>query len=154
MGGNSRGARLECKLDLAQYDIRAAALGDQYDLTSRIANLVNDQSHKRFETQIDPDGQPWVEWSEAYRKTVTNPKAEILKRSGELQKSIASDVFAPNAAVVGTKRSYAKIHQYGGISTEGYRIPARPYLGVSDEQQIEIDRAVARHLQDAAAGRL
>lgn len=54
-------------------------------------------------------------------------------------------VQATDASVsIGSNRIYAAMHQYGGRTRFG-QIPARPYLGISDEDE----QAIMGTLQDA-----
>lgn len=138
MKGNPRGARLEVTWDTLELDVASASLGNQYDLMTQLVQCISNQSKERFETQIDPDGKPWKEWHPAYAKTVRNPNASILRQSGALQRSIASQGFGPKTGIVGTKLAYAGTHQYGGKTKKGWRVPARPFLGISDSDREEL----------------
>ena len=105
---------------------------------------------------------------------------QILQVSGDLAGSITS-AYDRTSAVAGTNLVYAPTHQFGakkgsfGSSRAGgYRdrgtdlvvpyslvtprplpwgdIPARPFLGVSDDTRDEIVDAINRHLTDALEG--
>ena len=54
----------------------------------------------------------------------------------------------PDRAEIGTDMIYAAIHQFGGLAGRGHvvEIPARPYLGVRDEDWPEIKDAVLAFL--------
>ena len=136
MAGNSRGARLEVNWDILDLDVSLLSLGNKYDLLSQLSQSVVEQTRERFETKKAPDGHEWVGRSPAYLKT--DPPGSTLVRGGFLKESIASQIYSPEVAVVGSKLSYAKVHQYGGrgeFNGQGINIPARPYLGVSQENK-------------------
>lgn len=138
MKGNPRGARLEVSWDTVELDATCASWSDQYDLMGHLTQCVANQNKERFETQIDPKGVPWKAWHPAYAKTVKNPNASILRQSGALQRSIASQAFGPKVGIVGTKLAYAKQHQYGGKTDRGWHVPARPFLGISESDREEL----------------
>lgn len=114
---------------------------------------------QRFTDEEAPSGVPWrksVAALEEGRKTLT--------KSGDLSNAIDRESGGDFAAVgiykVGGAGVYAAIHQFGGtikpkvgkaLNTPfGYRasvsIPARPYLGFSDEDLIAIDKILLGHL--------
>lgn len=65
--------------------------------------------------------------------------AAILKDRGRLVRSIRRKAL-PEGVAVGTNLIYGAIHQFGGPAGRGKKvqIPARPYLGVSDEDLSDI----------------
>lgn len=92
-----------------------------------------------FEGQHDPEGRPWEEWSENYAPyaEVTNIGA-ILQQSMELQDA-ATD---PSAVRVTDDALFYDLdalpergiwHQEGRQRSKGGDLPARPFLGLSDE---------------------
>lgn len=154
MAGNSRGARLEATWETLQLDVALLNLGQRYDLLSHLADSIKNQSQERFETQRAPDGQPWQQWSEIYSEKVQaagNPKHSLLHRTGALRDSIASQIFSPDSAVIGSKLSYAKIQNYGGISEEGWRIPARPFLGLGEKDKLVLEGLTSQWVQRAVS---
>lgn len=109
-----------------------------------IAAIGESTTLKRFDTQLDPDGQRWK----------TSLRAQIsggitLTKDGRLSNSITSRSSAKEAEW-GTNVIYGRIHQLGGvikatagnlrfmlangafISTKSVTIPKRPYLGVNE----------------------
>jgi phage virion morphogenesis protein len=95
---------------------------------------------QRFRDQVSPDGQPWEPLSPAYRERKEKHKDTILTLnsilSGQLSyAATGSDLF------FGTNTEYGAIHQFGG--SEGMRpsntaTPARPWLGITNEDTQEI----------------
>ena len=80
-----------------------------------------------------------------------------MQRSGALVRSILAD-WSPTEAVAGTNLVYAAIHQFGGkiekqarSQTLAFRVhvavmPARPFLGVSGEDNRFIIDTLIRHI--------
>lgn len=104
-----------------------------------LATRGETQTHQRIvEDKHGPNGEIWPEWSPAYRATREGDQ-DKLDATGELINSLTA--FADRqTAGWGTNKKYAAIHQFGGkagrhLSAE---IPARPYLGVSDENLKEL----------------
>lgn len=94
---------------------------------------------------------------------------KILQRTGRLASSIVQS-FDSTSALVGTNVVYARIHQLGGqtrahtivpkdakvlafggifakkVNHPGSKIPARPFLSMSDTDSMQIEAVVARYL--------
>lgn len=110
-------------------------------------------TQRRFESATAPDGSPWKPLNPAYAAGKRGPG--ILRESRMLFRSITYRASS-EAVRVGTNRVYGAIHQLGGtitaksagalrfpmgggwVTRKSVTIPARPYLGVSreDEQAI------------------
>lgn len=65
----------------------------------------------------------------------------------------------PEAAIVGSPEIYAATHQFGRLARPGQglpfgaaAIPARPFIGLSDEDEAEILDIVEDRLRRAAGG--
>ncbi|PDT05711.1 phage virion morphogenesis protein [Rhizobium chutanense] len=114
-------------------------------------------THMRFVTQADPEGQAWQTLNTGYAATKRNSR--ILTESGRLRDSINSQ--ASNDEVrVGTNTIYAAAHQFGAeikpktashlffriggnmIMVDSVTLPARPFLGISDEDETSIAEIV------------
>lgn len=112
-----------------------------------IAEGVKSRTLRRFEESRAPDGTPWPPLSPVtLARTGKNRKALIL--TGRLRNSIAWTVRG-DAIVVGTNVVYARIHQYGGYAGRGrkVRIPARPYLGITEEDRREAESLLREWLR-------
>ncbi|MBL8250426.1 MAG: phage virion morphogenesis protein [Candidatus Competibacter sp.] len=85
------------------------------------------QTRRRLEVEKrGPDGTPWPEWSPGYAATRHGGQS-LLDARGDLIRSLTA--FADRqSAGWGTNLVYAATHQFGRDA-----IPARPFLGVSDE---------------------
>lgn len=75
---------------------------------------------------------------------------KILIRSARLRNSISSRASGTKI-YVGTNLVYARIHQMGGNAGRGKKvtIPARPFLGISKEDQNEIARIIEKKLKES-----
>lgn len=120
---------------------------------------------ERFNDERDPLGIPWQK-----SKAALEEGRKTLKDSGDLYNALERQSGADYAAVgvysMGGPAIYGRIHQFGGtirpksakaLNTPfDYRasvtIPARPYLGFSDDDIMAIDRILVRHLLSAMDG--
>lgn len=116
---------------------------------------------ERFRTETDPEGNAWTPLSPFTRANKRND--QILTESGGLRGSI--HYTAGNDTLEqGTNKIYAAIHQHGGVIkpknksalaigkpggefavVKQVTIPARVYLGLSDDDKQAIDAILARH---------
>ena len=132
------------RLSRASSDLRPAM--------SAIADALVDVPEKSFESESSPNGDPWAVLSPHTRtKRAEQGKwpGQILQVGGHLAQSITSH-FDSRTAVAGTDLDYARTHQYGadqgafGTTRKTGRpipfgdIPARPFLGCSDDLDEEI----------------
>lgn len=76
----------------------------------------------------------------------------ILVRSGDL-KAIAHQVEGNRVVVYPGDVTYAAIHQFGGMAGRGRKveIPARPYLMLQKEDEIEIVAVLADFIMEGKA---
>lgn len=135
--------------------------GDTTPLLQDIAFLGESSTRARFRSQTGPDGQ---RWKPSLRAQLNGGKT--LTKDGHLGDSVGSYVNQ-KSAVWGVNRIYAAIHQFGGtikakgsgglrfaIPGLGWRtakqveIPARPYLGLSDDDRQDILDLASNHLSD------
>jgi phage virion morphogenesis protein len=106
----------------------------------------------RFDSQTAPDGRPWEPLNSKYAewKRAFHGHDRILKLRGYLRDTLryqATDV----SVAIGSNRVYSAIHQFGGQTGREHKppIPARPYLGVSDDDVA----AILEIIEDALAAR-
>ena len=127
------------------------------------ASLVASTEH-RFETGTGVDGSPWPE---SIRAQLTGGKT--LVDTGRLRGSITHNATA-RMVEVGTNVIYAAIHQFGGdivpktakalrfkvggkwAMTKKVTIPARPFLGIDEDDEKEIILIGEDWLREAANG--
>lgn len=122
------------------------------------------QTRRRFLNSRAPDGSTW----KPSRKT----GGQTLIGKGLLLRSISARQPTHSGIEVGSNRIYAGIHQTGGVirakTAKGLRfrvgsnggwvvrrqveIPARPYLGASDQDQAEFAEIGLRYVAGGLAG--
>lgn len=108
---------------------------DGDELLVSISELVVGQTKVRiYEEKRAPDSAAWPAWSAEYAAT-RKPNHSLLLSSGDLADSI-QPFAAGGEAGVGSNLVYAATQQFG---SEDGRVPARAYLGVSDENREEIE---------------
>ena len=146
--------KLERKLKAAQDIMRSLK-----PYWQQVGMYIQRQTIKeRFEKEQSPSGEKWKPLSDMTiairRKKHPTGDMRILQDSGELRRILAKPVAveAGNSYVIfGTKLKYACIHQFGGsinvskkqrrvLYRKGFRvgrtikIPARPFLGITDSE--------------------
>lgn len=108
------------------------ANADLRPLLDALGSEVETQTRRRIsEEKTAPDGAPWAPWSDAYAATRHGGQS-LLQSEGHLLDSMHYQVIGGDVVEVGSNLVYAAIHQFGGEEV-GRNIPARPYLGLSDE---------------------
>jgi hypothetical protein len=117
----------------------AVALEDRVPPLVAASQEVQADIRYRFDTETDPQGEKWEEWSENYRPIAeAYPNIGILQRTGDLADVASSSeatiishdtVFYQTSALP----SYGLAHESG---LEG--LPQRSFLGLSDEASIKI----------------
>ena len=113
-------------------------------LMESAAAILESGARRRIgEEKVGPDGEAWAPWSATY--AVSRGRGQsLLQAEGDLLDSTAPR-SASDEAVVGSNLVYSAIHQMGGeAGRERARvtIPARPYLGMSSEDQADIEDLV------------
>lgn len=142
---------------VARLQERIAKLGnlDRRDLLEQLAGVAENQTRRRIsEEQQSPDGEPWQAWSANYAATRHGGQS-LLQGEGDLVDSITSEIEG-DEALIGSNLIYAAIHQHGGtpdMAPGPAGIPAREYLGFSQDNLDEIesvaDRWLDKHLEAA-----
>lgn len=130
----------------------------------RIGGTVEAQTLGHFEVERGPDGQPWKPLADATvvrklggRRKVYGKRGRMLARArrgmaslkilqdeswqGGLISTIAYRV-GNNEVVVGADKVYAAIQQFGGVEVGRPGLPARPYLGLSQQELAEVERVI------------
>lgn len=156
IGASSALARLE------------ASFVDQSELMDSFGRLFVTGANERIGvTNLTPDGAPWPK-----SRRVERDGGKTLYESGELNRSITS-LAGAHQVEVGSNAPYAAVQQLGaavgslgfwaGSDKNGRQmsvlspwgdIPARPYLGVTDEDEKTIAELVSLSLSDALSGGL
>ncbi len=132
-------------------------MGNTRPVMAAIGTELVGSTHQRFVTQTDPDGQAWAPLNADYAATKT--KSLILTESTHLRDSI-NDHAGQDEVRVGTNVIYAGVHQEGAtiepknggylwfhigdrlVRAKSVTLPARPYLGISAEDESAIAEIV------------
>lgn len=102
-------------------------------------------SHKdRFDQQTAPDGTPWAPLSPAYKKRKKKNADQILLLEGHLKTTLRYQASATDL-LLGTNRIQGATHQFGD---DERGIPARPFLGLSDDDRDEVVAILGEFLLD------
>ncbi|EMY6610571.1 phage virion morphogenesis protein [Vibrio parahaemolyticus] len=99
--------------------------------------LSHDQ---RFRDQVSPDGEPWAPLSPAYQAKKHKRQNDILTLNSILSGNLSYIATGSNL-FFGTPTEYGAIHHFGGsedMRPANAAIPARPWLGVDDDDKAEI----------------
>ncbi|MBA1445867.1 MAG: phage virion morphogenesis protein [Chromatiales bacterium] len=129
---------------------------------------------ERFDAQESPDGEPWAQLADSTlrrkmlkgvrrgkgqkRKSLTTQRGNtkigavralsndlILVLRGYLRDTLAYDATS-GGLEFGTNREYGATHQFGD---DDRNIPARPFLGLSADDEAEIIEILQEHLEQA-----
>ncbi len=131
----------------------------------RLANTAGERlliaTRDRFDSQKDPDGRPWAPLKPSTLARKRRNRDKRLTERGHLRGQLNYGAGAgPDFVEVGSSLIYAATHQFGagkgrfGSNSRGQPIPwgdipARPFLGVSDDDRETILEIVNDHLADA-----
>ena len=137
---------------------------DKRGLNAALAETIRESTVERFRTGKDPSGKKWKTSIRA-----ANEGGKTLVQSAQLRNSINSRADASGFAV-GTNVIHAATHQLGADRTirarkakalhfqvggrwvtkkaVRIRIPARPFLGLSDEDVEEIKATIDEYMED------
>lgn len=123
-------------LDRMESRLARLTQADRGQLLENMGAVLESSTRNRIQSEkTDPEGNPWPDWSPAYAET-RHGGHSLLSADGGLLDSIRSDVRGDEVEV-GTNIVYGAVHQFGGAEVD-MPIPARPYLGVSAEDEQDI----------------
>jgi phage virion morphogenesis protein len=145
----------------------SAFLSDMTPAFQDIGEIVIDSTKQRFAQGIAPDGSRWAPKSqttlEKYGSRTSNriDVRPLFGPSGALSSQIFYEA-GPDGLQWGSPMIYAGTQQfgaaqgaYGRTSRNGPipwgNIPARPFLGLSPEDEVNVTEALAEWLERAAA---
>ena len=117
-----------------------ANLGDNLrPALSEIGDYLVSETTRRFQASVGPDGNKWDD---------VKRQGKALVDKGHLRDSIHYEVNGESVKV-GTNLVYAAIHQFGGVAGRGGSsvIAARPFLGISFDDELEIGDILTKHIQ-------
>ncbi|WP_208436004.1 phage virion morphogenesis protein [Bartonella phoceensis] len=144
----------EMGLEAALSFLQKGAESSMGSLAQGVGRLIQESTRRRIQSEkTSPYGEKWKR---------NYARSSILYASGALSRSIDM-VASPEKVVVGSGLVYARIHQLGGVirpknasalrfclsSGKAHRficvrqvtMPARPYLGLSEHNKVEIVKA-------------
>lgn len=121
---------------------------DRRRLLDIVGATVESQVRRRIENdKADPDGTAWEPWSDRYAAT-RHSGHSLLESSGMMLGSMTYTVaLAGDQVEVGSNMIQAATHQFGDPDRN---IPARAYLGLSGEDEAEIDGVITDYLREVA----
>lgn len=136
-----------------------ARIADPRPALEEIGEVLVPSTKQRFAVEKDPQGNPWAPNSPVTRARKTTPK--VLTEEGYLGDTIAWQLEGAKGVAVGTNLVYGATHQFGmprgyagrtkrGAPIPWGDIPARPFLGVSDEDGERILEILRDYLGQAA----
>ncbi|TRD18391.1 phage virion morphogenesis protein [Palleronia caenipelagi] len=131
-------------LDAALARLARLSSFEMASLADAAGALLESGARGRMISKEAPDGTPWADWSIGYAAT-RGEQHSLLVNEGDLTDSLAS--YATGDEVhVGSNLIYAAHHQIGGAEI-GSGLPARPYLGLSPEDAIDLRDLVTGTLE-------
>jgi len=128
-----------------------------------IGEALISSTQERQRRAVAPDGSAWPALNPAY--AASKAGSEMLRESGQLMS--LSRRASGRTVVVGTNAPYAATHQFGAtikpkkgkrlkfrlgrisVFARSVTIPARPFLGVSQEDREEIVEIFRDHIRRA-----
>lgn len=138
---------------------RLAARADHLlPVMDEIGSQMLQRTQRRFEEQQGPDGTDWPALSPVTAKR-RGDASPILRISGDLYRSVS---YRPDRShvEVGTNWPYARIQQLGAPQGSSGRtrrggpipwgnIPARPFIGLSDDDGVDVLDIIQHYLEGA-----
>lgn len=153
------GARIELQTDIKGASSALQRASDALDgdglalLLSDIGEYMLGATRDRAAQQIGPDGAPWAALSPRYaaHKSKVRPGVPILRFDNHMIGDQLSHQLDENntALLVGTNAIQGAAQHFGYPER---KLPARPWLGVSDADADEILQLTQDHLDAALTG--
>ena len=141
------GARIEIIRDTARPTLRRAMAAMQGDglrlMLDDIGRYMRNATMDRAEREVAPDGSPWPALTprDQRRKQRKRPGRKMLRFDNHMLGDRLAHQVVGDAVLVGTSAIYGATHQFGRGN-----IQARVWLGLSDEDETEIEAIAADHL--------
>jgi len=143
------GIAVNLDVDVSGLRPLVSALDDQAlgDIMYGVGQLVESQTKERIATEKRaPGGAAWAPWSPDYA-TTRGAAQSLLVSENNLLTSIQNYTRGLTAEV-GTNLVYGAIHQFGGADVGKAGLPARPYLGLSAQNEADIRDLVIDSLRE------
>ena len=146
------GARFDGTAAIEHLSGLVDAINDPSPLLAELGEYGLRSTRARFKTQTAPDGTAWAALQPWYQKEKRRNKNRILALNGYLRGQMTWQLVGDRTVEIGSNLPYAAVHQFGatikpraakvlifrGHAAKSVTIPARPYLGLSDEDRSEI----------------
>ena len=146
------GARFDGTAAIEHLSGLVDAINDPSPLLAELGEYGLRSTRARFKTQTAPDGTAWAALQPWYQKEKRRTKNRILTLNGYLRGQMTWQLVGDRTVEIGSNLPYAAVHQFGatikpraakvlmfrGHVAKSVTIPARPYLGLSDEDRREI----------------
>lgn len=146
------GARFDGTAAIEHLSGLVDAINDPSPLLAELGEYGLRSTRARFKTQTAPDGTAWAALQPWYQKEKRRNKNRILTLNGYLRGQMTWQLVGDRTVEIGSNLPYAAVHQFGatikpraakvlifrGHAAKSVTIPARPYLGLSDEDRREI----------------
>lgn len=130
-------------LQTLQARINRLARLNKPELLDIIGAKVESQTRRRIQDKKEsPDGKSWQKWSDKYAKRRPSGKT-LLMNEDSLLDTITYVTVDQDSIEVGSNMIYAATHQFGD---EDRKIPARPFLGISEASETELVRDIDDYL--------
>ncbi len=115
-----------------------------------IAGILAYSAEENFKNEGRPD--KWTDLTDITkenRRKQNKYPGQILQVSGQLASSVNTQ-YDENSAMIGSNLPYAAIHQLGGQAgrNKKVKIPARPYINLTDDDFKEIMHETEKYLKD------
>jgi len=147
------GAKIQISTQGAQAvsDVLTQLIKNANNLAPALGNvgehlMLTHRDH--FDEQRSPDGTPWQALSPDYAKSKKKNKDKILRLNDILRDTFAYNI-GDESLEFGTNLIYAAIQHYGGASDMPpslAAIPARPLIGLSDDDEKEVIEILSEFL--------
>lgn len=131
-------------------DILITKMDDSEGVLRLIGETLSESTKQRFVEAKSPDGTTWKAnkqttldfYAKEFGTARTLKKKPLTGKSRELQTTITYEVTG-DQLFVGSPLPYAAMQHFGGVTSPrsmipNKAIPARPFLGISEEDEQEI----------------
>lgn len=118
-----------------------------------IGEVLVESTKQRFVTTTDPDGNPWLLNSVLSTLLYKEGDRPLTGETGSLMDTINYQLIGQDTLEIGSPMEYAAMQQFGGTKSEfpflWGDIPARPFLGISSEDEAKILSTIEYFLTDS-----
>ncbi len=142
------------EFEIDDHDILAALRrlqqksGNLRPALQQIGEKLKESTQKRFPSKTGPDGAAWIGNADS---TIEHKGRDFaLTDGGTLGNTIDYQLLGNDGVRIGSPMKYAAMMQFGGTKSEFPNlwgdIPARPFLGISEDDKTDILTILERHL--------